>query len=131
MANPTHEDAVIMLQLAQWGAAIDLTDAVNWMWSDEFLPDATAFWAKNPFGSEGARKLSVIGNYFETIGTLWKQGLLNEGLIFDWLAVSLVWGRVKECFLHIRAEAGAPRLFENFEALAKADEAHDAAQAHK
>jgi hypothetical protein len=40
MAKPTHEDAVVMLQLAQWGAAIGLLEAANWMWSDELIPDA-------------------------------------------------------------------------------------------
>jgi hypothetical protein len=36
----------------------------------------------------------------------------------------LVWGRVKGCLLRIRTEAGNPRLYENFEALAEADVAH-------
>jgi hypothetical protein len=129
MAKPTHEDATIMLQLAQWGAAIGLLEAMNWMWGDEFVTDAAGFWAKYPRGSEGARKLLTIGNYYETLGTLWKQGLLNEGLIFDWQAVSLVWARVKNCFLHIREESGNRRIYENFEALANAESAYDAGQA--
>jgi hypothetical protein len=129
MAKPTHEDATIMLQLAQWGAAIGLSEASNWMWSDEFVPDAEGFRAKYPMGSEGMRKLFAIGNYFETIGTLWKHGLLNEDLIFDWLAVSMVWDRVKNCFLDFRKEAGNPRLYENFEALANANSAYGAGQA--
>jgi hypothetical protein len=129
MTKPTHEDATIMLQLAQWGAAIGLSEAMNWMWSDEFVTDADGFWAKYPTGSEGARKLLTIGNYCETLGTLWKQGLLNEGLIFDWLAVSMVWARVKDCLLHIRLESGNRRMYENFEALANAESAYDAAKA--
>jgi len=28
-----------MLQLAQWGAALGLNEAMNWMWSDQFVPD--------------------------------------------------------------------------------------------
>jgi hypothetical protein len=130
MAKPTHEDAMIMLQLAQWGAAIGLNEATNWMWSDEFVTDAKGFRAKYPIGTEGARKLHTIGNYYETLGTLWKQGLLNEGLIFDWLAVQMVWARVKDCFLDFRKAAGNPRLYENFEALANAESAYDASQVH-
>ena len=120
MAKPTHEDAIVMLQLAQWGASIGLLEASNWMWSDEFIPDADGFWAKYPWGSEGARRLLTIGNFFETLGTLWKNGLLNEDLIFDWLAVSMVWDRVKNCFLDSREKSGQPQLWENFEALANA-----------
>jgi hypothetical protein len=28
-----------MLQLAQWGAALGLNEAMNRMWSDQFVPD--------------------------------------------------------------------------------------------
>ena len=126
MAKPTHEDAMIMLQVAQWGAATHLTEALNWMWSDEFVTDGEGFWAKYPFGSQGAQKIITIVNHFETLGTLWKQGLFNEALLFDWLAVSAVWARAKNCFLEIRKVAGNPALFENFEALANAQSARDA-----
>lgn len=126
MAKPTHEDATIMLQLAQWGAAIHLDEAMNWMWSDAFITDGPSFWARHPAGSEGAQRLRTIGNYYETLGTLWRQGLFNEDLIFDWLAVSMVWARVKDCFLVTRKEAGLPALWENFEALANAQSARAA-----
>jgi hypothetical protein len=123
MSKPTHEDAMIMLQLAQWGASIDLLHALNWMWSDEFITNSAEFRSRYPAGSEGAAKIHTIGNYFETIGTLWKQGLFNEDLVFDWLAVDLVWNRVKDFFIEGRKQAGEPRLWENFEALANAESA--------
>ncbi len=123
MPRPTHEDAVLLVQLAQWGAADHLNEAMNWMWSDQFLPDADAFRAKYPWGSEGSGLLLKIGNHFETLGTLWKQGLLNEDLIFDWLAVAPVWNRVKGPFLAGREMSGIPALWENFEAMANAQAA--------
>ncbi len=126
MAKPTREDAAIMLQLAQWGAAIGLLEAANWVWSDEFDTNPDAFRAKYPMGSEEARKLQTIGNFYETVGTLWKQGLLNEELVFDWLAIPMIWARVKDNFLALRERAGNPRLYENFEALANAESAYDA-----
>ena len=56
MAKPTREDALIMIQLAQWGATLGLTEASSWMWSDEFIPDGEGFAAKYPAGSEGFSK---------------------------------------------------------------------------
>lgn len=57
----------------------------------------------------------------ETLGKLYKNDLFNEELLFDWLAVSMVWERIKGFALGLREAAGEPRLYENFEAMAKAD----------
>jgi hypothetical protein len=126
MAKPTHEDAVLMIQLAEMGVTSGTQDATNWLWSDEFIPDYTDFVKKYPPGSEGYLKANKICAYFETIGTLHKHGLFNEDLLFDWLAVSMVWNRIKGFALGVRQEAGEPRLYENFEAVAKANAGWDA-----
>jgi hypothetical protein len=123
MAKPTHEDALLLIQLSQWAASLGLAEVSNWMWSDQFVPDGDAFAAQYPFGSEGSRKLLSLGTYFETLGTLWKNGLFNEALLFDWIAVDMVWNRVKGPLLHGRRMSGNQALWENFEALAKAQAA--------
>ena len=120
MAKPTYQDATLMLQLAQWGSALGLSEAMSWMWSDQFLPDYAEFVEKYPPGNEGYTKASKICGWYETIGTLYKQGLFNEELLFDWLAVALVWDRIKGFALGWREQTGEPRLYENFEAMAKA-----------
>lgn len=120
MAKPTHQDANLMIQLAQWGSASGVPEAMNWLWSDEFETDYEEFVKKYPPGSEGAANITRIMNWFETIGTLYKQGLFNEELLHDWLAAYLVWDRVKGYALGSREQIGEPRLNENFEALAKA-----------
>jgi len=120
MAKPTYQDATLMLQLARWGAALGLSEAVNWMWSDEFVPDYAEFVEKYPPGSEGYGNASKIGGWHETLGTLYKHGLFNEELLFDWLAVGLVWDRIKGFALGVREQTGEPRIYENFEAMAKA-----------
>lgn len=120
MAKPTYQDATLMIQLAQWGSASGVPDAVNWTLSDEFEPDYAEFMKKYPPGSEGNAKVNKILGWYETIGTLYKQGLFNEELLFDWLAVYIVWDRVKEIALGWREQSGNPRINENFEALAKA-----------
>ena len=120
MTKPNYQDATLMLQLAQWGAALGLNEAMNWMWSDQFVPDYAEFVKKYPRGSEGFAITSKICSVFETIGTLYKHGLFNEELLFDWLAIGLVWDRIKGFALGEREQTGEPRINENFEAMAKA-----------
>ncbi len=54
------------------------------------------------------------------------EGDRQDDLLFDWLAVSAVWERIKGYALGVRQGAGNPRLYENFEALAAANAAYDA-----
>jgi hypothetical protein len=120
MSKPTHQDASLILQLMQIHAMNDLSVANSWLWSDQFIPDYEEFTKKYPAGSEENRNISKICGHFETIGTLWKHNLINEELLFDWLAVAMIWERVKGYALGARQASGEPRLFENFEAMAKA-----------
>jgi hypothetical protein len=126
MAKPTYQDATLMLQVAQWGASVGVQEAGNWLWSDQFIPDYTEFVKKYPPGSEGNLKATKVCSFFETLGTLYKHGLLNEDLLFDWMAVSMVWDRVKGYALGVREQRGNLRLYENFEAMANANVAYDA-----
>ena len=131
MAKPTYRDATLMLQLAQWHASLNLIEALNWLWSDQFVVDYEELAKKYPWGSEGRVSAAKIGGVFETLGTLYKHGLFNEDLLFDWLAVSMVWERIKGYALGVRQEAGYPGIPENFEALAAAGAAHAARSAKR
>ncbi len=126
MAKATYRDATLMLQLAQWHAALGVQEALNWLWSDQFVPDYAEFVKKYPLGSEGHLKVGKICGFFETLGTLYKHRLFNEDLLFDWLAVTMIWDKIKGYALGVRQEAGNPRLYENFEALANGNVAYDA-----
>lgn len=64
-----------------------MTEALNWLWSDQFVVDYEEFAKKYPFGSEGRDSVAKICGAFETLGTLYKHGLFNEDLLFDWLVV--------------------------------------------
>lgn len=120
MTKPNYQDATLMLQLAQWWTASGLSEAMNWMWSDQFVSDYAEFVKKYPPGSEGFANTSKICGVFETIGTLYKHELFNEELLFDWLAIGRVWDRIKGFALGEREQSGEPRMYENFEAMAKA-----------
>ena len=61
-----------------------------------------------PPTSERYRQIHTTLNYFETVGTLHKDGLINEQLLFDWLAVEAVWDRVKSLAIGDREQYGIP-----------------------
>ena len=120
MSAPTYEDATIMLQLARWGAELGNPKAFSFIWSDKFEQDFAAFQEKFPAGTKQDRYLSQICLWFETIGALWVNGLFNEKLLSDWLAADMVWQRVKGYALGMRELSGNAKIYEHFEALAKA-----------
>jgi hypothetical protein len=59
--------------------------------------------------------------WYETIGTIWKHGLLDENFLFDWLAITGIWERLSPILIAMREDT--PQLWENFEAMAKAQAA--------
>jgi hypothetical protein len=105
----TREDATMMIQLAQWGSAMGLDQAVATIWADDF--DADTADARD----EAVRR---VLNWNETLGTLVKNGLLDRDLVYDWLWVEGAWNKVGPAAVRAREQAGVPQLYENFEALA-------------
>lgn len=118
--SPSYQDANILLQLYQVAMSKEMQKALSFIWSEDFDPDIETFLEKYPLGSKKQRYLSMTCGFFETIGALWVNDLLNQKLIGDWLAVSMTWERVKGFALGIRERSGNPAMYEHFEALAKA-----------
>ena len=83
MRKPTQEDANLRIQLLRWGAAEGIQDAMNWVWSDEFITDYDKFVTRYPRGSEQYGKATKVCGWFESIGTLYKQDLISGELLFD------------------------------------------------
>jgi len=121
MTKPTREDADILLRLAELSALHNLAPAAAFIWSDDFPADFARFRQKFPRTkrSEEEGLLRRYLGYFETAGTLYRNGLLSGDLLFDWMAVTAAWDRVKGYALGVREEAEDPRLFENFEYTAE------------
>jgi hypothetical protein len=112
---------MVMLQLAQLGAAQGVMAAMNWILSDAFVLDYDEFVRKFQKGSDQFGQARRVAGFYETVGTVWKHRLINEDLLFDWLWVEGVWNRLKGFALGLRKEAGNPLLFENFEAMSGAN----------
>jgi hypothetical protein len=104
-----QHDADLIVQLAQWGSTMGLEEAQQYLWSEEFDPETAD--PRNPL-------VTRVLTYFETIGTLTKNGLLDQALVLDWLWVAGVWGRVSRAVEKTRHDLGVPELYENFELLA-------------
>jgi hypothetical protein len=103
-------DATLIVELAKWGSMIGLPEASRTIFSDDF--DSESAEALDPH-------VQTILVFHETVGTLVKNDLLDRDLVLDWLWVSGAWERVSKAALEARAAAGAPALWENFEALAR------------
>jgi hypothetical protein len=112
-----------MLQLATWYTESQVGEAINWARSDEFTGDHAEFAKRFPNGSEGRLLLNRILGYYETVGTLWKNRLISEDLLFDWLWVPAAWDLVKGIAIAMRGELANGGLWENFEAMAERERA--------
>ena len=126
MTAPTPQDAQLVVQLAQLAAVQGSTRP--WPGSSPIRCRPSRPPSASATRGGKHRHATAVLNYFETIGALWKHGLLNEDLLFDWLWVSGVWERVKGLALGQRQEYGEAHLWELVEAMALAQERRD--QAH-
>jgi hypothetical protein len=105
----THDDAVLMIELAKWGSMIGLGEASREIFADDFDPNVAEVTDAS---------VSNMLNFGETIGTLVKNGLIDRDLVYDWLWVEGTWARVAPAAKRAREKAGVPQLYENYEALA-------------
>jgi hypothetical protein len=105
----THDDAVLMVELAKLATMMGLGEASRAIFADDFDADGVEV-------SDPAVQTMLLFN--ETVGTLVKNGLFDRDLVYDWLWVSGTWERVGPAAKRARARAGVDALYENYEALA-------------
>ena len=111
MASPTSDDAQLMIQIAQWGTSLGVQEATPRIFADDFDPETA-----DAMSDQAVRTMLMFG---ESIGTLTKNNLFSVELVRDWLWLEGIWSRVGPAALKQRDKFGEPRLYENFEALAK------------
>ena len=112
MAEPTREDAQLMLQIAQWGTSLGVMDAMNQVLSEDF----------DPYGAEATDPpIQKILTFGETIGTLVKRDLISKELVDDWLWIDGLWARVGPAAVKQRDKMEEERLYANFEAMTSDD----------
>jgi hypothetical protein len=116
----TQEDARLVVELAKVAFQPEMLKAFDWVFTEPVPQDYGEFTAASPPGTEKHGHFLALAGFHETVGTLWKHGLINEDLLFDWLGVSLVWDRIKELAVGQREQLKTPAIWENFEAMAEA-----------
>jgi hypothetical protein len=106
----TQKDAELLVQLLRWATEMGAEAAFAEIFSDGFRKEDASI--SNP-------AVGKILTYGEAVGTFVKHGLLDKDLVNDFWSSSSVWDRLGPAAVRGREEMGEPRLFENFEALAK------------
>jgi hypothetical protein len=106
----THEDAMIIVEIAKWGAMSNVDEALSVVFGDDFNPETA------DAGAQGVRTLLSFG---ELVGTFVKNNVLDRDLANDMWAAEMLWKRVGPAARRAREQFGEPRLYENFEAWAR------------
>jgi hypothetical protein len=106
-----ENEGILVVQLAQWSSVAGIDEAAAAIFDDDFDPDTA------DASDIAVRKVLMWG---ETLGTLTKNGLISTELILDWQWVAGAWDRVGKAAIAQREKFSEPKLYENFEALAKA-----------
>jgi hypothetical protein len=110
MTPPNQQDAQLMVQLMQWGTSMGLQKHMATLLDPSFDPETAS-----PFDPA----ITTVLSFGESLATLVKHELISRELVYDWLWVSGMWGRVRPAAMRAREATGEPRLYENFEALAQ------------
>src|SRR5947207_11973586 len=92
----SHEDAMLMVERSKLGAMMGLDEASRDLFADDFDPDTAE--VSNP-------SVQRILFFYETIGTLVKNGLLDRDLVYDWVWAEGVWKKVGPAAERAREQA--------------------------
>jgi hypothetical protein len=107
----TYDDANLVMQIVRWSTELGLPEALLGLLSDQFDPETA---------STADLSVQKVLNFGEVVGTLVNQGVLDRGLVMDMWWIEGLWARVGPVARRQRAHLGEPRLWENFEKLARA-----------
>jgi len=119
LAKPTKEDADLLLRFfATMRSDEEYRRAERWFYYELDAKSYEEFKQKYPKGSEGDMNFNLCVGYFEILGILVNNGLLNEGLAFEFIG-PMPWKEVMPIVHGIRKEMKEPRVYENLEVLAK------------
>lgn len=116
---PTATDAQLLLQLIQTGAATGADEGWSLLQAFDSPPTMSQLRRRHPQGTVEYRQVGAFLESCETLGTFVKHGLIHRGLTHDLFWVAGAWRICEKLCRALRKEAGEPRLFENFEALAR------------
>lgn len=114
----TTADAQLLVQILAGSAASGADRGHQLLARYASPPSLEELLEEHPQSSEEYRSLTALLHQMEMLGTFVKHGVLNEELVLDLVWVQGVWSGCAGICTDLRARAGEPRLYENFEWLA-------------
>jgi len=121
MSGASQQDAMVLLELGRISAIRGMPSPLSWLSGAEFDREYSSFRRKFPPGTDMYDTAMTIVQHFDTLGVLWKHGLVNEDLAYDWAPVELVWERLHSFVIGVREELHAPTFGAHFEMMARAE----------
>ena len=117
--GPTQADAQLIATLLATPHSVHAFAGGDLLMSRAQPLTYAQFETEHPPGSEHRRDINALMGFHETLGTFVKRGLLDRDLVDDLYWVEGAWKGCELIIEGLRARHGEPRLYENFEALAK------------
>ena len=119
MPKPTKEDADLILKLFSTAINDELyQEASRWFFIEFNETNFDKFIKENPLGSQGYRYFSRVVTYAELVSTFVVAEVLSEDLVYDMWG-DMEWKKAEPIVKGLRTQFGIPRLYENFEVVAK------------
>jgi len=117
MGKPTQKDAEMLLKLYELYFSDKHLDAAMWYGTEFDVKSYEEFKEKYPVGSEEWRKFIIYGMFWQVLGVLADNGLLNTDMLFDAFGGPR-FSKAEPIIKGWRKEFG-PTLFENWELLGR------------
>lgn len=121
MSGASQQDAMVLLELGRVSAIRGMPSPLSWLSGAEFDRDYSSFRRKFPPGTEMYDTAMTIVQHFDSLGVLWKHGLVEEDLAYDWAPIELVWELIQGFVLGAREELRAPIFGAHFEMMARTE----------
>lgn len=115
----TQADAQLIVSLLNGPLGLRASDGMSLLFTYDQAPTYEQFVADHPIGSKGFQDVNAVLGMNETLGTFVKRGLLDRDLVHDLLWIAGAWSKCERLALYFREQAGEPKIYENFEALAR------------
>jgi len=118
MGKPTQKDAEMLLKLYELISSDKLYDATMWFMFEFDVKNYEEFKEKYPMESEEWRKFFRFGMFYEVLGVLAENGLLNTDMYFDAFGGAR-FSKAEPIVKGLRKERENPYIFENWELLSR------------
>jgi len=117
MGIPTHEDAKLLMDLMRMRHEPQFPEAETWFLHEFQAADWPTLRTRCPDGSPNWIRVETVLDFWELVGALVDNGLLNDDLLFDVQgSLDPIWQRVEPWILAARQEKGLD-TWENLELL--------------